>query len=164
MVLIASCNEQETSIAEMKVYEGPVRQGANVTMTYSEETVKKVVLKADKLLEFKNGDREFPEGMFIEFYDEQGELSSTLEANKGFYYKNENLWKATGDVKVISLQKNQELNSEELFWKPDDESIYTEKLVTIRLEKEVVYGTGLTSNQDFTNYTIANPKGEFIVE
>ena len=163
-ILLLACSENETSIADMNVYEGPIRQGRDVVMTYSEESSKKVVLKADVLLEWKTGDREFPEGMFIEFYDTQGELSSTLKADMGYYFKADNLWKATGDVQVVSLEKNQQLNSEELYWKPDDERIYTEKFVTIRLEKEVIYGTGLESNQDFTNYTIRNPKGEFVVE
>ena len=148
----------------MNVYEGPVRRGNDVEMTYSEESTKKVVLKAKVLLEFKEGNREFPEGMFIEFYNEQGKLSSTLKADYGYYFKDKNLWKATGDVQVESLEKNQQLNSEELFWEPDDERIYTEKFVTIRLEKEVIYGNGLESNQDFTNYNIKNPKGEFVVE
>ncbi len=162
--MVAACSENETSIAEMKVYEGPVREGRNVLMTYSEQSTRKVVLKAKLLLEFKDGNREFPEGLYIEFYDEEGKLSSTLESEKGYYYKNQNLWKATGNVVVESLEKNQQLNSEELFWKPDDERIYTEKFVTIRLENEVIYGTGLESNQDFTNYDIKNPSGEFVIE
>ena len=110
LVISLACSEKETSIADMNVYEGPVRRGNDVEMTYSEESTKKVVLKAKVLLEFKEGNREFPEGMFIEFYNEQGKLSSTLKADYGYYFKDKNLWKATGDVQVESLEKNQQLN------------------------------------------------------
>ena len=164
LVLLGACSEEQPAEEEREVFDGPIRKGTDITMTYAEETIKMVVLKAKTLLEFKAGDREFPDGIFIEFYDENEILSTTLEGNKGYYYRAENLWKVTGDVKVISFEKNQQLNSEELFWDPDRKKIYTEKFVTIRLEKEVIYGTGLESNQDFTDYTIDNPKGEFFVQ
>ena len=163
-ILLAACSEDQTPLNEREVYDGPVKQGTDVVMTYSEETLKMVVLKAETLLEFKSGNREFPDGLFIEFYDQNEKLSSTLEGDKGYYYRAENLWKVTGDVSVVSFERNQQLNSEELYWDPDEEKIYTEKFVTIRLEREVIYGTGLVSNQDFTDYTIENPKGEFIVQ
>ena len=127
LVLLGACSEEQPAEEEREVFDGPIRKGTDITMTYAEETIKMVVLKAKTLLEFKAGDREFPDGIFIEFYDENEILSTTLEGNKGYYYRAENLWKVTGDVKVISFEKNQQLNSEELFWDPDRKKIYTEK-------------------------------------
>jgi len=156
-----SCEDVKKEQEEMQLYEGPLRQIDSVKMYYSESTIKKVILNAVALLEYSNGDREFPKGIYIEFFEPDGGLSSTLKSNEAYFDKEKNLWKATGDVVVKSIVQNQQLNSEELFWKPDTEKIYTEKFVTIRMENEVIYGSGFESTQDFREYTIKNPKGEF---
>ena len=157
---IISCKEESVERGKMEVYEGPVRRAENLDMYYSEESLKKAKLSAGVLLEFKNGDREFPDGIYVEFFDENGEKSSTLKGNYAYFTKADNLWKATGDVEVQSLTEDQQLNSEELFWKPDKELIYTDKFVIIRLQNKLIHGNGLESNQDFTDYTIKNPVGD----
>ena len=60
-----------------------------------------------------------------------------------------------------NLEKKQQLNTEELFWTPATMKIFTEKFVTIKLENEVLYGTGLDATQDLSTYTIRKPQGEF---
>ena len=159
--MLYSCENVKREQEEMQLYEGPLRQVDSVRMYYSETTIKKVILNAASLMEYSNGDREFPKGIYIEFFEPDGGLSSTLKSNEAYFDKEKNLWKATGDVIVKSIVENQQLNSEELFWKPDTEKIYTDKFVTIRMQNEVIYGSGFESTQDFREYTIKNPKGEF---
>ena len=67
-------------------------------------------------------------------------------------------------MEVINIEKQQKLNTEELFWKPDTKKIFTDKFVTIKLENEILYGTGFDADQDLSNYTMKNPEGEFEVE
>ncbi len=164
MLSLASCTEPETKVSEMESYEGPLRIADNIEMYYSEETIKKVKLRAAELHEFKSGDREFPKGLYLEFFDEFGKISTTLKANYAYYTSEQDEWLAQGDVVVVSETRNQQLNSEELYWKPSQDKIYTNKFVTIRLGNEVSYGTGFESNQTFTEYEIKNPTGEFEVE
>jgi hypothetical protein len=59
--------------------------------------------------------------------------------------------------------KNEQLNTEELFWKPSQQKIFTDKFVTIRQEGDVIYGQGLEAKQDMSDYTILKPEGEFEV-
>jgi hypothetical protein len=42
--------------------------------------------------------------------------------------------------------------------------IFTEKFVTIKLESEVIYGTGLDALQDLSSYTIKKPEGDFEIK
>ena len=121
-------------------------------------------LRAKIVQEYPNGDREFPEGLYVEFYDATGTLESTLEANHAFYFKSEDQWRGRGKVQVKNLKKNEQLNTEELFWKPTLQKIYTDKFVTIRQESDVIYGEGLDAKQDMSDYTIIQPKGEFDVK
>ena len=159
-IFVISCTENEQAIRDKKVYDGPVRQAKNVEMYYSEVATRKSFLKTPRMLEFKDGNREFPDGLYLEFFNEQGEKSSVLRADYAEYMRVEKLWKATGDVEVKSLLKEQQLNTEELYWKPEEERIYTDKFVTIRQQDEVLYGTGLESDQDFTDFTITNLSGD----
>ena len=145
-------------------YTGPLREAADVNMLYSEKDRIKVKMLAKKILEFKNEDKEFPEGLYLEFYDEFGNMTSTLKANHAFYFKEKNQWRARGNVEVVNIEKKQQLNTEELFWKPDTRKIFTEKFVTIKLENEVIYGTGLDAYQDLSSYVIKKPEGEFEIK
>ena len=65
---------------------------------------------------------------------------------------------------MINLEKNQQLHTEELFWAPATRKIFTGKFVTIKLEREVIYGTGLDAAQDLSTYTIKKPEGDFEIK
>jgi LPS export ABC transporter protein LptC len=161
-LLVIAC--KEIVITEPLIYDGPMREANNVEMLYAEDNLVKTKMLADVVLEFQDGNREFPKGIYIEFYNEEGQLSSILKANQAHFSKTENLWRGWDNVEVKNILNNEQLNTEELFWKPDTEKIYTDKFVTIRLDKEVLYGKGLEAKQDFTSYTIKEPQGEFIIE
>jgi LPS export ABC transporter protein LptC len=161
LLLVASCSPPETGLPV--VYDGPIREAEHIELHYAENLTVKVILKARKVREFQNGDRDFPEGIYLEFFDESGQLTSTLRANEARYFKQDNQWRARGKVEVLNLQKNEQLNTEELFWKPSTEEIFTESFVTIRLENEVIYGEGLQAKQDMSDYTIKKPQGEFVI-
>jgi LPS export ABC transporter protein LptC len=100
----------------------------------------------------------------MEFFDDAGKMESTLRANHAFFFKKENQWRGQGKVEVKNLEKNEQLNTEELFWKPAQERIFTDKFVTIRQQGDVIYGEGLEATQDMSDYTIKKPAGEFEVE
>jgi LPS export ABC transporter protein LptC len=162
LLLLPACTTKQTG--EPVEYRGPLREATTVDMLYAEKDRIKVKLVAKRILEFKNGDQEFPEGLYLEFYDENGNLTSTLKANHAFRFKKDNLWRGRGKVEVKNIEKKQELNTEELFWNPMTKKIYTDKFVTIRLESEVIYGTGLDALQDLSSYTIRKPEGDFEIK
>jgi len=145
-------------------YKGPLKEAENVELYYSEKDKVKIKMLADVLYEFENGDREFPKGVYMEFYDEFGQLESTLRANHAYFFKKDDQWRGRGNVEVKNIEKNEQLNTEELFWKPAAKKIFTDKFVTIRQQGDVIYGEGLQANQDLTDYVIQKPAGEFEVK
>ncbi len=160
-LLLFSCTPQETT--QPVEYHGPLKEAENVEMFYAELDIIKVKMIAQKYFEFENGDREFPEGIYLEFFDETGKITSTLRANTAYYFSEEDKWRGRGKVEIVNIKKKEQLNTEELFWKQDTKRIFTEKFVTIKLETEVIFGTGLEAAQDLSDYTIKNPEGEFEV-
>jgi LPS export ABC transporter protein LptC len=161
-LIISSCDKNETTTNQ--IYDGPLREGENIEMLYSEKEKVTVKIIAKRVREFQNGDRSFPDGIYIEFYDENGSVSSTLSANSAFYYKADQKWKGQGKVEVKNIQKEEQLNTEELFWFPATKKINTDKFVQIRNGREVIYGTGLDAKQDMSEYSILKPEGEFAIE
>lgn len=158
-ILTVSCAQKENTVPQE--YEGPLQQADDVELLYTENQAITVKMKTPLLYEFKTGDREFPKGIYLEFYDNKtGKLSSTLSANHAYYFKSEDKWRARGKVEVINQQKNEQLNTEELFWFPKKENILTEKFVTIRQQETVIYGEGLEAKQDMSTYSIIKPQGE----
>ncbi len=162
LLTLAGCKPKEAS--EPVEYVGPLREAFDIDMLYSEKDRIKVKMKTKRILEFKNGDQEFPDGIYLEFYDEFGIMTSSLKANQAYYFKKENQWRGRGKVEVKNVQKKQQLNTEELFWNPITKKIFTEKFVTIKMETEVIYGTGLDAAQDLSTYTIKKPEGDFEIK
>ena len=75
-----SCNQSE--LKEPLVYDGPLRIVENIELFYTEDNHVKVKMIAAEVHEFENEDREFPNGIYLEFYDETGKLESTLDFQK----------------------------------------------------------------------------------
>lgn len=160
--MVAACKAKETPVPI--IYEGPLREAENVVMHRAEHEKVKMILRAKKYQEFINGDQEFPEGIYIEFFDLKGTKTSTLRANTAHFYKQENRWRGQGKVEVFNIEKGQQLHTEELFWNPAQRKIYTDKFVTINDQTDVIYGTGMIANQDLTNYSIKNIQGTLGVQ
>lgn len=160
--MLAGCNTGENK--EPVEYKGPLSEAQNVELYMSEKDYVKVKMTAAVAYEFQNGDREFPKGVFIEMFDINGNVTSTLQANHAYYFRSEDHWRGRGNVELKSLTKQQQLNTEELFWKPKDQKVYTEKFVTIREAGDVLYGEGLTANEDLTEYVITRPSGDMEIK
>jgi LPS export ABC transporter protein LptC len=165
LMLVASLYScKDTELKEPVEYTGPLRKIQDVELFYTEKNAVKVKMIAAQVWEYENGDREFPAGLYIEFYNEFGKMESTLRANQAYFFKKENQWRGRGKVEVKNIEKNEQLNTEELFWKPAEENIFTEKFVTIRQQGDVIYGQGLEAKQDMSDYRIKKVVGEFEVD
>jgi LPS export ABC transporter protein LptC len=162
LLILTSCNN--TELKEPVEYNGPIRMAQNVELFYTEKNQVKVKMVAAELHEFINGDREFPKGVYLEFFDEFGKMESTLRANHAYFFKKENQWRGRGKVEVKNIASNEQLNTEELFWKPAEERIFTDKFVTIRQQGDVIYGEGLEAKQDMSDYLIKKVMGDFEVK
>lgn len=161
---ISACEKVGEKPGELEPYTGPLQEAEDLELYYSESATVKVKLETPKLLEFANGNREFPEGLYMEFYDANGKMTTTLTANEAVYFKDQERWRGRGNVVIKSIENNQELKTEELYWKPDEEKMYTDKFVTITLPDQILYGRGLVAKQDFSSYEITNPEGIFYLD
>jgi LPS export ABC transporter protein LptC len=163
-LLMTACGDSGDETLEILEYDGPLQEAENIVMYYSETADIKVKLEADKLMEFENGDREFPEGIYMEFFDETGAISSTLKADQAFYFKEQDLWRGRGNVIVRSYANDEQLDTEELFWDPGIQEIYTDKTVIMTQGPDIMRGKGMRAAQDFSWYTWGDPDGVISIQ
>ncbi len=164
LVFLSSCFKNSKTMEQMKPYTGPAMEIDNIETIYSDLAIPRVKLTGAKQIELQNGNREFPKGVVVEFYDESGAASSVLTANFARYYKDMNKYLVTGNVIVKSIGEHKTLKTEELNWDPIRQKIFTEKFVTIETAKEILTGQGLEAKEDFSSYKILKPTGILTVE
>ena len=144
----------------------PSQIGDSVTLLYSDSTQLKVVLKANRMLIFNKNVTEpytlLPKGLFVTFFDDQEKVSATLKANYGIRYDIKKQMEAKYAVELIN-KDGTKLETEKLIWNEVTQRIYTDVFVKITNRKEIIMGTGMESNQDFTKYEIKHVTGQILI-
>src|SRR5688572_20153637 len=102
LMVFFSCDPPEEK--KPLIYEGPAREIENLVLHHSENGLVKLKITARLFYEYLNEDWEFPEGLYLEFYDETGKIESTLRANEAYYFKEQKQWRGRGDVEVKNLK------------------------------------------------------------
>ena len=141
----------------------PNQIGDSITLLYSDSTQLKVVLKANRMLIFNKNVSEpytlLPKGLFVTFFDDQEKVSATLKANYGIRYDIKKQMEVKYAVELIN-KDGTKLETEKLIWDEVTKRIYTDAFVKITNRKEIIMGTGMESNQDFTKYEIKHVTGQ----
>ncbi len=141
----------------------PSQVGDSVTLLYSDSTQLKVVLKANRMLIFNKNVTEpytlLPKGLFVTFFDDQEKVSATLKAHYGIRYDIKKQMEVKYAVELIN-KDGTKLETEKLIWNEVTQRIYTDAFVKITNRKEIIMGTGMESNQDFTKYEIKHVTGQ----
>jgi LPS export ABC transporter protein LptC len=148
-----SCRESVDPSA-LNVYDGPINSAINIVLVQSDSAIIRSEITAAKQLEFLNGNIEFPEGIEIKFFTKEGQLETTMRADRGYFSKSENLYRGEGNVQIQNLLKDQKLQTEEIFWDQPAKKIYTDKFVTIQEKQTLFNGTGMEADDSFSDYTL----------
>jgi LPS export ABC transporter protein LptC len=106
---------------------------------------------------------ELKEGVEVNFYNDSMKVYSKVTANYAIRWPDKGLTEAIGNVIVIN-EKGEQLDTEHLTWDEKKQLIYTDEFVKISTEDEIIYGTGLEANQEFSHYKITNIKGTINVK
>jgi len=85
--LSIACEREAVNMDEVEPYEGPWLISFNTITYYSDSAKVRVKITSDTQVQFENGDAEYPDGLFLIFYEKDGTQSSTLRANRGYFNK-----------------------------------------------------------------------------
>ena len=101
----------------------------------------------------------FKDGLKVDFYNNDGQIVSTLTSLYGEIRPTEGKMMVRDSVRLYNYEKDQRMETEELFWNQKDSVIYTEKSVVVKSRKGILYGQGVRTKQDFSTYTFLRPTG-----
>jgi LPS export ABC transporter protein LptC len=183
MLLFASCHRREVKL-RMDAIDNraamPVLDAQGVTTLISDSGVTRFRITARKWQVYDKSTPsywEFPEGIYLEQFDNMLNTSATLRADYAYYDDQEEIWHLTGNVHSTNVNGEQ-FDTPELFWAQKTERVYSDSCITIiqppspaavqadgdKAKGTVIKGVGFESNQEMTKYTIRRPTGVFSVD
>ena len=165
MIFCAGCDESQTDkrAADTRFLgeEQPLQESWNVSMKIFKEDRVHAVVTAGHFAEYKKNDiitRHLDKGLTVTFFDETANPSSTLTADKGTVYDNndmeafDNVVITSGDSTVVRTDYIKRFEKGKRLW--------SDKYVTIHKQSETIRGYGFESDESLKNYTIFKASGE----
>ncbi|MCB0759924.1 MAG: LPS export ABC transporter periplasmic protein LptC [Flavobacteriales bacterium] len=164
-ILVSCSNEIKEIKALTEESTLPAQTSIEAVFNYTEGGMLKNRLEAGQVDRFLGEDPRIEvSGNFVMYiYDSLEHVEAEIRAEIGVYREEQFQMIARHDV-VLNNNKGDTLFTEELIWQQDSDKVYTDKFVTIHSTQGTLNGKGLTSNENFTSYSIWKPVGDIIVE
>ncbi|MBK5203009.1 MAG: LPS export ABC transporter periplasmic protein LptC [Prolixibacteraceae bacterium] len=163
-VLFFSCSNNK--IEEIKELSTSNRQDGmtanNFELLYSDSGTVIFKLITPRLIRYeetKEPFTEFPDGVIIEKYDKNMEITSKISSDYAQYFDRKKQWIAKNNVVVIN-QNNDSLKTEELIWEEKSKKIHSDKFVTIIRAEQIINGIGFESDQSLADWQIKEVTGD----
>ena len=106
----------------------------------------------------------FRKGIRVNFYDEDGQLETTLTGLYGEINQTKGTMRVLDSVQLYNPVKQQTMYTEALYWNQNDSVIFTDKMVMIKSPTEQLYGKGIRAKQDFSSYEFIEPYGKILTD
>lgn len=168
IMLFASCkrNNIEKINAITSELNAPSLAVTNTEIIFSKNAlieVKIISKQINQYMDIEEPYTEFPEGLFVEFYDSTQTVTSSIKANYCIYDQTNQLWTAENDVVSVS-DEGDTLNTEFLIWDEKRGKVYSDTYVRITNSDGIIHGKGFEANQDLSDIRIKNTTGVISVE
>ncbi|MGB1248263.1 MAG: LPS export ABC transporter periplasmic protein LptC [Chitinophagales bacterium] len=139
--------------------------GDNVEIIQTDKGNPTLRITANKVIRYEAEEpyMEFPEGMSIYVYGEEGEVESVLNADYGKMSEGSTEMIAENNVVVVN-STGEQLNTEHLVWDSEAQKIRSEGYVKISTPTEIIYGTRFEADENFTNYQIDSVIGTVTIK
>lgn len=160
---LCACENDEREVDSLTKKTLGVEEAKDIIMTFTTGGKTKAVLTSPLMLRVQESSAytEFPNSIFVDFYNDQMVIESNLKAKYAKYKENEQVVFLRDSVRVINVEKGDTLYCKELYWDRSriGTEFYTDKAVRIRTKTQVMDGIGMEASQDFKTYHIINPAG-----
>jgi LPS export ABC transporter protein LptC len=133
----------------------------NIEMLYSDSAVVRVKVRAPlmvHLLDPEKPKQSFPSGILVDFFDKNKQQVSKLTSKKAERDENNGEVHLQDSV-VVWNNKQEKMETDELFWNEPAQRIYSDKFVKITTPTEIIHGKGFEANSDFSHWTLKEVTG-----
>ena len=157
-----SCENDEGEINSLYSKKLGVEEGINIKLTFTTAGKTKAILTSPLMLRVQDTVTyvEFPKTLEVKFYNEEGNVESTLTALYARYKESQNIVFLKDSVKIVN-DKGEKLFTDELYWDRSRTGFefYTDKPVRIRTLTHIIDGVGMEASQDFKQRVIRKVTG-----
>lgn len=163
VAVAGGCEEKikPTVLPEIDPVSLPLQESWNSTVILSDSGIVKAVIRSGYIRVFEEPRHTLlSEGVMVDFYNEEGHVSSVLTSREGLVNDRTNDLEAWGNVVVVSKTDSSVLKTERLFWDNRREIVHTPEFVSIVSPTEQIQGTGFEAQQNLKNYRIFRVSGE----
>ena len=102
---------------------------------------------------------EYPEGIYLEFFNKDMEVSTSLSAKYAVSYDSKKIMEARNNVIIIDYDSGDTTYMESLIWDKKEKKIYSDKPLKSVNGSRVTYGDGFESDENFKNPQILRQRG-----
>lgn len=144
----------------------PTMRTENVNTLISDSGVTQYRIRAKIWLVFDEIDTpywNFPYGLYLEKYDKQMNVISSVACDSAKYFKRFQLWRLDGNVEMHNDQSDIFL-TQQIFWDQRKHELYSDSFIHVERSDRIIEGLGFVSNERLTSYIIRKPTGIFPVE
>ncbi len=137
-----------------------------VDMLISEEGMIRYKVEAEEWKIFDKMDPPFyamEKGVKLELLDSLKQVESMIQADTAYNFYNKDLWELRHNVHAENI-KNEKFDTHLLFWDNRRGVIYSDSLIRIEQENQVIIGHGFEFNSNMTDYTIRKTEGVFPIQ
>lgn len=161
LLSLAACSQEESVKAEDILLNVNVETAKEVEIIYSDSAIVRVKISGPTMLYHVNTrepKQEFTDGIRVDFYDDNGQITSTLTGKYGIRYESEGK-AVVQDSVVWQSTAGEKLDTEELIWDERTQRVYNHKFTVLRKLDELIYGQGFEATQDFKYARILAAEG-----
>lgn len=155
--MLFSCKDRINKVRDFdKFHMGPQTEQIGVNLVYTDSGKVAAKLRGARMLDFTNLDfpfREFPDGVEVDFYDDQDRLN-TVVADYGIIYDDTDLVDLRGNIKIVTGDSTV-LLADQLYWDQNKNRnwVFTDSKYTIQMNNGTINeGQGFDSDDKFNNF------------
>lgn len=161
---ISSCMETEVNFEPIRAKRGySLEVAEDVKIIYSDSSLLRVIVSGPELKRYIykfRVEEEFPSGVHVEFYDDQGSATAWLDAKYAIRQPNEKKIIARDSVVLFNIEGGR-IETNELIWDERTHILSTERFVKIiRSTGDTLTSYGLKTNETFTEYELYSVEGD----
>jgi len=170
LVSLAGCGgEDEPGFGGSRTF--PDQEIDGFTLTQTREGQRVWSISAKHALVYEEADRVEMMDLRVDFFDDAGEVRSTLTANEGVLKRRTNDMEVLGDVVVYAVDGTI-LTTEKLVWDERTGKVESDMPVRVTKDRDVFTGVGVEADPDLKNIRVKSdfkafvrtPEGQLVEE
>ena len=165
VLIVVGCSNDKTEVVHRNtdMETAPTMMTRDVVTMISDSGITRYRITTDLWLVYDEATEplwRFPEGLFMEKFDDKFATDATILCDSATYFKNKQLWRLDGNVNILNTLGEKFL-TQQLYWDQRQNKVYSDSFIHIERADRTSDGVGFESHDRMTRYNIMTPTGIF---